>query len=224
MIYFSFSLYGSNPKYTRGMIENVKLIERHFPEARVAIYLADNVPSDITTMLRESPNVLIVPCTTKPGTEGSFDRFLAIDLSDCDILFIRDADSRVHSRDIACIEDFIAAPHKLFHIIRDHKYHTSSILAGMFGMRKGALLEPMSDTIARWKSMYNHTSYSSDQAFLHVVFYERMRPFVMIHDRCSNKEPAEMRTPFRVPITGDLFVGQVHDYKEDGSEFTVYTA
>jgi hypothetical protein len=224
MIYFSFSLYGTYPKYTWGMIANVEILQHRFPEARVAIFAADDVPRDVIVRLQTYPQVTIIPTLRKPGMECMLDRFLAIDLSDCDIMFVRDADSRVHERDAACIEDFLAATDRLFHIIRDHRCHIHVILGGMWGIRKKGLIEPMSVSMERWKSVHDRTVFMADQYFIEHTFYERLLPFAMIHDRCSQREPNDKKTPFRVPIVDDLFIGQVHDYEDDGREKVIFKA
>lgn len=227
MIYFSFSIYGTNPKYTHGVIANAEILQRRFPEARVAVYVASDVPADIVTRLHEFPNVLVIPTERRHDSGCRLDRFLTIDREDCDVMFVRDADSRVHERDAACIEDFLAAPDKQLHIIRDHFYHDATIMGGMWGIRKPALLEPITLSIDKWRK--NHIStcdkYYSDQAFLnHLLYNSRLLSVAMIHDRMGRYEPAASRTPFRVPIIDKLFVGQVHEYKEDGSEYCVFDA
>lgn len=224
MIYFSFSLYGKKDKYNRGMIANAEILRVRFPTARVVVYAADDVPATTIETLHTFTNVTIIPTIRKPNCECSFDRFLAIDISDCDIMFARDADSRVHERDAACIEDFINTPSKLFHIIRDHFYHTEKVMGGMWGIRKSALLEPIEKTINAWKSQNNSEIYGTDQYFLKNVFYNRLLPTALIHDRNNRFEPAECHTPFRVGIVDNLFIGQVHDYDTDGNEKLMFDA
>ena len=55
MIIFSFSLYGHLDMYTKGMIENAKIINKHFPSARIQIYIADDVPNDTIINLIKIP-------------------------------------------------------------------------------------------------------------------------------------------------------------------------
>ena len=228
MIYFSFSLYGDKPKYTRGMIANAALIKGRFPEARVAIHITPDVPSDIYEALRAFDNVVLIPAERRPDSGGMFDRFLTIDISDCDVMFVRDADSRVHERDATCIEDFLAAPTAMLHVVRDHKYHTDAIMGGMWGIRKAALTEPMATTIAAWRAERNATAYIADQHFLRSVFYGRLREQAMVHDRVGGGAGrwniGITVTPFRAPIVDDLFIGQVHEYRDDGSEYVVFPA
>ena len=222
MIVFSFSLYGSAPKYTRGMICNAQQLAISFPAARVNVYIASDVPSDIYDILAAMPNVHLISVPRRPGSAGMFDRYRAIDEPDCDVMFVRDADSRVHARDIACIEDFLATPDKLLHIIRDHKYHTCKIMGGTIGMRKAAIgRKSMSERISTW---INRDQYMMDQHFLVSEFYEALKPVALIHDRFGRYDSTEKLTTFRVPIYDNLFVGQVHDYREDGSEYTQFLA
>ena len=57
------SLYGSNPRYTRGAIENAKLVDKVFPGWKLRIYLSNAsdvaVPHDIVHQLK-SLNVDLV--------------------------------------------------------------------------------------------------------------------------------------------------------------------
>jgi hypothetical protein len=241
MIIFSFSLFGTHAMYNRGMIDNATILAARFPEARVQIYIADDVPTDTAWTLSTIPTVRLIPVRNK-GIQNTFDRFLAIDDPDCSIMFVRDADSRVHARDIACIEDFIQSD-KLLHIIRDHAWHGGTpILAGLWGIRKAAMKGAMAANINRWLkrrqipfAVYKGPAASvlgmqgppvklpkqCDQQFLRNVLYPRLKENALVHDRIGSME-GEVRTPFRVPIEDRLFCGQVHRYDASGNEFTEF--
>lgn len=224
MIVFSFSLYGSSPKYTHGALANARIIKERFPAALMYVYTADSVPTDIRDQLTAMSHVRVIPVPTREGSKGMFDRFLAIDASECDIMFIRDADSRIHARDAACIEDFLAEPSKMIQIVRDHKYHTSRIMGGMFGIRKEALAGATMAALISASRCYG-TGYGCDQQFLQTEFYtHRFLEKAQIYDRYGRFEPAAALTPFRVPIIDNLFIGQVHEFREDGSEYTFFDA
>jgi hypothetical protein len=224
MIVFSFSLYGASPKYTHGTLANARIIKERFPEALMYVYTAESVPTDIRDQLTAMPHVRVIPVPTREGSKGMFDRFLAIDASECDVMFIRDADSRIHDRDAACIEDFLADPSKMIQIVRDHKYHTSRIMGGIFGIRKEALAGvTMASLIAA--SRFYGTDYGCDQQFLQAEFYtHRFLEKAQIYDRYGRFESAAALTPFRIPIVDNLFVGQVHEFREDGAEYTFFDA
>lgn len=222
MIIFSYSLYGANPKYTHGALANARIIKERFPDAKMYVYAAESVPADIKEQLATMPHVRLIPVPSREGSKGMFDRFLAIDDPECDIMFVRDADSRIHDRDVACIEDFIADTSKLIQIIRDHKYHTYYILGGTFAIRKEAMSTSMKSLITNTPN-YGF-NYGSDQNFLNAEFYNKFLDRAQIYDRYAQFESQSTLTPFRVPIKDNLFVGQVHLFREDGTEYTEFDA
>ena len=83
MIFFSFSLYGTLDMYTKGMIENVKIINIRFPNAIIQIYIADDVPINIKNTLLEMRNVRLIYVKREPETKNTLDRFQALDDLDC---------------------------------------------------------------------------------------------------------------------------------------------
>jgi len=219
-IYFSYSLWGSLPKYTRGMIINSQILYKLFPESVIQIYVAEDVPADIIKNLLEIPIVKIVNVLKKPGIQNMFDRFKAIDEPDCSIMFVRDADSRPHERDLSCMEDFIKSDKQL-HIVRDHDAHRAPILGGLWGMRKSGLHVSMTELIDEW---FKNNSGSLkkkkiDQYFLAEIFYPRLKSNAVIHDRFKRHEDPQLQSPFRVPIKKRLFCGQVHLFDESGNEY-----
>ena len=215
-VLFSFSLYGAATIYTRGMVANCERIKARFPGARVYVYCADDVPPTVVDVLRSHTHVTVIPVVAKPGIEGMFDRFLACDDPGATHVFVRDADSRVHERDAACIDDFLGL-RKDLHIIRDHPLHTRRIMGGMFGVRRGAV--SVKDLLHAWTRQ--RTAYGADQDFLSERLYSALKGSAVIHDRCHTFSD-ETVTPFRHPIEGPLFVGQVHVFK-DGQEHTKFT-
>ena len=136
-------------------------------------------------------------------------------------MFSRDADSRVHLRDQACIVDFINSDKQL-HIIRDHPAHGAHILAGLFGLRKTALDEPMNLKISRFLEGLN-TRRGVDQLFLKHIIYPILNTKALIHDDRGFFESANMRTKFRIKTKNKLFCGKKQDYREDGLERQTYS-
>lgn len=220
VVVFSFCLYGSKPTYTHGMLANARILRERFPASRVQVYITDDVPEHIRTELASYPNVRLHKVPRRGEAGNMLDRFRAIDDDDCDIMFVRDADSRVHARDAACIEDFLASPEYMLHIIRDHVYHTEKIMGGMWGLRKPAAFK-LSPLIDAWLSKQS-TSYMTDQIFLRVSIYARFVSHALIHDRYHRIESPERHTPFRIPIEGKLFIGQTHSINDSGEETLMY--
>jgi len=210
---FSFCLYGTAPKYVQGMHENVRDISRIFPDWKVFIYHKD---VDIEPF-RVYDNVVLVEGRYS-GNQLRLDRFRPIDQPGVSIMIVRDADSRINKRDEWCILDFIASP-KLFHIIRDHPYHTVPILAGMWGIKKGCIPH---FSFSRSTSIYMGSSIRSrenqlDQYFLADVIYPKIVNRVLIHGSVSMLQ-SESVTPIPFKHNG-MFCGQVIEYSEDGSTY-----
>jgi hypothetical protein len=206
------------------MIANAHGLRERFPTARVQVYIAEDVPADIHTELASLPNVCLVPVPRRRETANTLDRFRAFDDVDCEVMFVRDADSRVHARDAACIEDFLASPAHILHIIRDHRFHTYPILAGMWGLRKNTnLLRSLTPLVEQWLTAHTSHAYLTDQHFLRTLLYPRLIALAMVHDRCHSFDPpTATRVPFRIPIEGSLFVGQVHKISDTGDETLAY--
>ena len=216
-VLFSFSLYGTAEKYARGMLENCGMIGTRFRGASVHVYCADNVPPSVISALRFYKHVTVIPVPTKPGIENMFDRLLACDQPGASHVFVRDADSRVHERDAACIDDFLAS-NKSLHVVRDHEFHKRRVMGGMFGLRVGTY--NMTERLEAWTQP--RIEYQADQDFLSKDLYEALKDSVLVHDRYHTFSD-ETVTPFHYPIEDNLFVGQVHSFK-DGAEYTEFMA
>ena len=86
-------------------------------------------------------------------------RFLPASDDDVDIMISRDADSWLSHRERVCVDAF-ENNHPIFHIIRDHCYHSMKIMGGMWGCKKGTV-ENIEKMIKDWKE----SNQSYDQAF-----------------------------------------------------------
>jgi hypothetical protein len=107
---FSFCIYnGYNPLYYVGLLENIELIQKHFPEAFIYIYIGNDVPDWYVIELRVRKNV-ILRFTGETGPRNMIHRFFAIDEPEVDIMLVRDADSRVHWKDRWAIREFLNTP------------------------------------------------------------------------------------------------------------------
>jgi len=162
----SFSLYGSNPKYTQGCICTVNAYKHLLSDYQSIVYVGNDVPQEIVNKLKEigarveTPNQTAIP-------NGMFWRFLAIDIDGVDRVLIRDTDSRPTQREIDLIRKWENTDKQLF-ITRDHPGHNVVIPGGGFGMSKiGFKITPL--ILAR---SYN-CQYSEDQSFLAQELYSR---------------------------------------------------
>jgi hypothetical protein len=205
---FSFCLYGPyNARYYPGMIENIQLIQRHFPEWFVFVYVGSDVPPEMVSMLQSAPRV-VLRFTGKTGIENMIERFYAIDEPDVDLMVVRDADSRVHSRDRWAIHDFLASPQFVLHTIRDHKEHSASIMGGLWAIRKSSGIDMHAEYEA-YKLNPEDRGIALDQNFLSCRIYPKLRDRILVHLGRGPSTPRETIRGFPTPWTERLYCGQI---------------
>ena len=129
----SFSLWGSNPKYTYGAIENARLAKTIYPGWIARFYCGTDVhPSIISALKDEEAEVIIV--NEANDNRGMFWRFYAASDKDCSFVIFRDTDSRLTIREAEAVEQWVQSS-RAGHIMRDHPYHDMPIMGGMWGCR-----------------------------------------------------------------------------------------
>lgn len=208
---FSFCLYGSKKKYIQGMIENVNTIKEKFPDWYIFIYF-NGIPSWAHTVLSSNTHVRMIPARF-PDNRSMLERFYAIDVPGVNIMFVRDADSRIHQRDEWCIRQFIASD-KQIHIIRDHPHHEWCILGGIWGLRNPIHFS-MKEAIRAYIERHPNV-WSIDMNFLRDIIYPMFSSNALIHSMIR-MSPTETITEIPFPVINHDFCGQVMDYP-DGSD------
>jgi hypothetical protein len=199
----SFSLWGDNPKYTIGAVKNAQLAKQIYPGWLCRFYIGDDVPKEIIDDLMSLHTEIINMGGT--GWNGMFWRFFAADSDD--IVLSRDTDSRLNNREKEAVEEWLSSD-KDFHIMRDHPYHRTEILGGMWGVRNG-LLFGIKDMIASYNTREYYNKYQVDQNFLREVVYPIVKDKAMVHDEFFEKKPFPTQR-----VDKSDFVGQV--YNENG--------
>lgn len=187
---FSFCLYGTEPNYYTGLLENIKLIRDHFPEFEIFVFRG---VCDPTWTIPEGVTVVE---TQREGTVNTIFRYLP--LQTAEIGFVRDTDSRITERDRWCIRDFLESPYS-YHVIRDHIWHKSRIMAGMFGWKKPLdfVMEVPTDTY-----------YGCDEAYIASAIYPRIASDLLVHTNIYAFPGEHSRRLPEMTDTSD-FVGNV---------------
>ena len=211
---FSFVIYGNDKKYTNGLLANIKLIQDKYPSWKVWVYYGSDLDESTLSNYSKYPNVVLIP-TNATGYLTKFFRYFPIDDSHVDICIIRDADSRVNDRDKVCINEFLNSD-KLFHIIRDHPNHYRTIMAGMWGIKKGALAESIQGLFFNWKQL-NTIDFWSDTKFLTDCIYPKVYKISLIHDDLNLCNDSPQSIPHL--RDGNHFIGQVYEYTDTGEEY-----
>lgn len=182
----SFSLWGNLEKYSWGMVENAKLAAELFPDWECWVYFTRHGafgPSEAFLALEKMDNVKFIPlhmCYNGYATAdwtGMFWRFDAINEPDVDVMISRDCDSRLSLREAEAVDEWLASD-KGFHVLRDHSWHTSPIMGGMFGMKKDCI-PGFEHLLGNWKQ---EDRWQTDQEFLAIQIWPRISGDVMIHD------------------------------------------
>ena len=100
---------------------------------------------------------------------GMFWRFYACE--DSDIMLSRDTDSRLSNREKLAVDEWLES-NKDFHIMRDHPYHKTEILGGMWGCRNGIMKKiQLSNMIEEWG---HYERKGIDQDFLGSYVYPKV--------------------------------------------------
>ena len=206
----AFSLWGDSPKYTMGAIKNAEIAKEIFPDWTCRYYLGSDVPEYIT---RELGNLDAECCPMNgSGWNGMLWRCFAADSHD--IVLSRDTDSRLGHREKAAVDEWLESE-KDFHIMRDHPYHATEILGGMWGARNG-ILKGIKQMIRDHNNGNFDDKYQVDQNFLRDVVYPIVKENSIVHDEFFAKKPFPKNAPAR---TNSYFVGQVYT-SQDVAEFS----
>lgn len=180
-----FCVYGSKSMYTHGMLENIKLAKKFYPNWKVWIYISSSV--NLNTA-REYKNAGADIFLIKQPDNGYFRLYRYLPLCDEKVerAIFRDADSRLNEREAKAVEEWIKQDTDL-HVMRDHPYHTGpSILAGMWGI-KANKFRNFKEIMKKYISMANCDGV--DQYLLHNEVYPILKNNMTLHDEIVENKP-----------------------------------
>ena len=199
----SFSLWGDNLIYLKGILRNVDAAKDFYPDFECWVYVAiDTVPSSIVHELNKRENVRVI--SRASDKKMCMWRFESIDDPDVAINLSRDCDTKMLLRERFAVEQWLQSD-KTFHVMRDHPNHTWVVMAGMFGTRKCSGISSWTNMIEQFET---DGEYTCDQQFLQTHIYPRIRHSTMVHSTCLLFEG---ETPTQFPVEYDKqynFVGQ----------------
>jgi len=144
----SFSLFGHDLKYQSGALKNAVLARSLYPNWTCRFYVSPEIPLSVIQRL-ENEQADIVRMIRKAEFDGLFWRFLPVSEERWDVVIVRDADSPLSEREVQAVDDWLDS-NKKFHIMRDHPSHTTLILGGMWGAKRG-MIRNMASHIKRWE-------------------------------------------------------------------------
>lgn len=172
-----FSLWGNNPKYTIGAIRNAKLAAQIYPDWVCRFYCGQSVPKDIIYTLKSYKNCEVMIIPEEGNWTGMFWRFYPMSEEGAGVMISRDCDSRLSKREKLAVDEWLNSD-KGFHIMRDHNYHGTEILGGMFGCKNGVI----NDVRGLIENYVKGNFWQVDQNFLREKIYPIVKNNSMIHD------------------------------------------
>ena len=214
----SMSLYGHNPRYVNGAIENAKLVNKVYPGWKLRIYLPAKkkiqngrglqVPSFIVDELKSLNVDLVFMDTISTKVKPMMWRFLVANDVTVDRFIVRDADSRLISRDATEVERWIQSG-EAFHCIRDHPGHTGwPISGGLWGAVPSKLRSILKNNT--FEQMTNFSAqFFEDMEFLRNVVWPQVKNNTYCSDSYTCKKWASSH-PFATNRSENFeFVGEV---------------
>lgn len=193
----SFSLWGNDPKYLVGALENVRDAAKFYPEWQVVFHTHKDVPEDAINKLRGYKNAKVKIFSGEANWKFSLTRFLPFLDENVEYFISRDCDSRFSKREVDAVNEWLASG-KLCHTMKDHPCHYNyPLLAGMTGFRNPCLF----DFAAMLEGYENADYYHYDQDFLRDVVLPFYKNSVICHTKDNFPSPREE----------NRFVGQVFD-------------
>jgi len=180
----SFSLWGDNPVYTQGAIRNAELAKEIYPDWVCRYYIGKSTPNDIVVKLQNFDNTEVIVMDNDGDWTGMFWRFYPASEDDVDVMISRDCDSRLNAREKYAVDEWLSSD-KGFHIMRDHPWHNTSILGGMWGSRKG-IVNNMKELIGDY---IKGNFWQVDQNFLREKIFPLIVNNNMTHDEFFGGKP-----------------------------------
>jgi hypothetical protein len=203
----AFSLWGKDKKYTVGAIKNAELLETVFPGWKARFYCGTSVPEHIIKELKSFKNVEVEIMSEEGNWNGMFWRFYPASEKDVSVMLSRDTDSRLNEREKLAVDEWLKSD-KDFHIMRDHPWHGTQILGGMWGVRNG-LLKDMKSMIEKYSK---GNFWQVDQNFLKEKIYPIVREHSFVHDEFFNYENWKRNFPQK--RKDRQFVGEAFSYDD----------
>lgn len=203
----SFALWGDNPDYLQGAVENIKIL--HEGELYIGweprIYY--NVDID-TNYIKELQGLgaKMVPMVAANTSDNMFWRFIPMLDKDVSLFVSRDCDSRLNDKEYQAVLEWEKSD-KILHSMKDHANHQwPPVLGGMFGVK---LVETID-----WKNiyanllLYRRGKYGDDQMAL-MTLYSITNTRFLIHGDLNNSYGMPVKKfPPHKPFKYGSFIGE----------------
>jgi hypothetical protein len=183
-----YCLWGSDNKYWKGAVENIKLAKIYYPDFICRFYVDNKCDENlIDTLKGDNVEVVIlngerniISLDERFTHNGIFWRFLPLKDKEINVILSRDCDSRISKREAEAVKQWLTT-NMNFHIMRDHPYHQVPILAGMWGC-KNNILSNIDELLDKWINFNNKGKFQAeDQDFLGQFIYPIVKNSALEH-------------------------------------------
>lgn len=200
----SFSLYGNLPLYVAGAIENAELVHRIYPGWTARFYVDQSVSAETCAAL-STRGAEVIPVTA-PSLGPMYGRYWRAWIASepgIERFIVRDADSRLNSREKAAVDAWISS-RKTFHIMRDSVSHAKLMLGGMWG-GLGESIPAIRQLTDSWG---HYEKQGQNDQFMSEIVFPMMKDDYLCHDSHSHFRDAQPFPP-HAPMSGTSHVGEV---------------
>jgi len=216
----SFSVFGENSLYLYGAERNILLHKEIYTDYMLRFYVDSFTKYNYLQKYIKENSVEISIVKTWSNSKH-FWRLLTIcdDVKNDDIFLFRDTDSRIFSREYSAVKEFEDS-NKEFHLMFDHKNHTSKIMGGMWGIKGNAVNGNNLKSIILNRFIENEKGNfykkfigrykDGDQYFLSQNIYPFTIGKSLIHSRFFKENSSQFTEIYNSPH----FVGQAYDENE----------
>lgn len=181
-IIVSYCLYGDYNLYSLGLFQSLDIL--HDNNFNVYVSHPDDAPSHLIDKLQKA-GCKTIPYRDQSASQGMFERINVYkNLSQFDVIFIRDTDSIILPHEIKFMHQFINSNYKL-HVIRSHPDHDMPVMGGLCGYKKEVshyLNNPLVRLI--FNALKTKSRYGLDQTFLMLV-YQKFLKEIMVHSTAN---------------------------------------
>ena len=156
----SFCLYGTHPMYFKGALRNIEAYKETYKNVKCYVYVRNDVTEQMVKQM-ENAGAKVIKCIHNFDWYMMFTRFLPFENENSSFYLSRDTDCRLSKREKKAIEQFMKSDKK-FHIIRDHPWHNTLILGGLWGAKQ-LNLPNLRLIIMQWCLMYLNKNEKKDK-------------------------------------------------------------
>jgi hypothetical protein len=224
----SFSLYGSDPRYTWGAVRQARLAAIHYPGWICRFYLPE---SDWSGASAHSPHVLdliMMGAELRSGDTSipnMFWRFMVADDPEVERFIVRDCDSRIDAREAAAVQQWINED-TILHVMRDHWAHQvmpGGLWGAMWHRHPGWAAPSMERLVHEFLEKHKGIqadAYQVDQDFLARCVWPWAKASATVHDSAPGRrnEIGGKSFPTKRGENWPRFCGEVFLIGENGED------